>query len=197
MAGKDAAGTGENARGQQETTQDVGTGNAKNAELRSPGLVRFNIPENPVLKQEMQVRAKMAQGTRKRLSRRFTRGKLKDGEIVKVEKMLVRLDITTGSEQPNDDYDEKDSQRVETRITEKWREFMVVCRESHEDDAVLCLQMYKTRVSMKASISKFGTNSPRSFPPQTRARPRNVSNIKSCWTLRSSKSTSTAVWTKL
>ncbi|THY58343.1 hypothetical protein D6C99_02237 [Aureobasidium pullulans] len=154
MAGKDAAGAGENARGQQETTQDVGTGNANNAELRSPGLVRFNIPENPVLKQEMQVRAKMAQGTRKRLSRRFTRGKLKDGEIVKVEKMLVRLDITTGSEQPNDDYDEKDSQRVETRITEKWREFMVVCRESHEDDAVLCLQMYKTRVIPATNESK-------------------------------------------
>lgn len=152
VAGKDNAGTAENSKIQQEQisdpvddTKDLGT---SRTEPRSPGLVRFNIPDTPVLKQEMQVRAKMAQGLRKsRLPRRFTRGKLKDGEIVKVEKMLVRLDITTGSEQPNEDYDEKDSQRVETRTTEKWREFMVVCRESHEENAVLCLQMYKTRVS--------------------------------------------------
>jgi phage-related tail fiber protein len=111
------------------------------------GHVKFHTPENPVLKKEFQMRAKMAQGIRKsRLPRRFTRGKLKDGEIVKVEKMLVRLDITTGSEQPREDYDEKDSQRVETRTTEQWREFMVVCRESHQENAVLCLQMYQTRV---------------------------------------------------
>ncbi|KAI5196675.1 hypothetical protein E4T39_07692 [Aureobasidium subglaciale] len=140
MSAKDTAGTALDPAPQQEAALSA------DPELRSPGLVRFNIPDNPVLKQEMQVRAKMAQGTKSRLTRRFTRGKLKDGEIVKVEKMLVRLDITTGSEQPNEDYDEKDSQRVETRTTEKWREFMVVCRESHEDDAVLCLQMYKTRV---------------------------------------------------
>ncbi|THX47762.1 hypothetical protein D6D06_09459 [Aureobasidium pullulans] len=160
IAGKDAASTGENARGQQETTQDVGTGNANNAELRSPGLVRFNIPENPVLKQEMQVRAKMAQGTRKRLSRRFTRGKLKDGEIVKVEKMLVRLDITTGSEQPNDDYDEKDSQRVETRITEKWREFMVVIPATNESKTKkrfkhqILLDPTKLKVNLYSSLDK-------------------------------------------
>lgn len=112
------------------------------------GLVRFNVPDAQPLKQEMQMRAKFAQHARKRMPRRFTRGKLKDGEIVKVEKMLVRMDICSGSEQPSDEYDEKDSLRVETRLTEKWREFMVVCRESHEDDAVLCLQMYKTRVSI-------------------------------------------------
>lgn len=145
---QDAIGTPHHSEPQKTPKQTTEQGIPDSNELRSPGLVRFNIPENPMLKQEIQVRAKMAQGTRKsRLSRAFTRGKLKDGEIVKVEKMLVRLDITTGSEQPNEDYDEKDSQRVETRITEKWREFMVVCRESHEDGAVLCLQMYKTRVS--------------------------------------------------
>ncbi|GAB7354664.1 hypothetical protein MBLNU459_g5091t1 [Dothideomycetes sp. NU459] len=110
------------------------------------GLVRFNIPDPQPLKQELQVRAKLAQHARKRIPRRFTRGKLRDGEIVKVEKMLVRLDVCSGSEQPSEEYDEKDSLRVETRTVEKWREFMVVCRESHEDDALLCLQMYKTRV---------------------------------------------------
>ncbi|KAG9675115.1 hypothetical protein KCU99_g3283, partial [Aureobasidium melanogenum] len=155
VSGKDTAGTFESPKSQQETPQNAEQGDANNTDARSPGLVRFNIPENPVLKQEMQVRAKMTQGIRKsKISRAFTRGKLKDGEIVKVEKMLVRLDITTGSEQPHEDYDEKDSQRVETRTTEKWREFMVVCRESHEDGAALCLQMYKTRVIPATNQSK-------------------------------------------
>ncbi|KAH0277878.1 hypothetical protein KCU91_g2863, partial [Aureobasidium melanogenum] len=155
VSGKDTAGTFENPKLQQEIPQHAEQGDVNHIEPRSPGLVRFNMPENPVLKQEMQVRAKMTQGVRKsKISRAFTRGKLKDGEIVKVEKMLVRLDITTGSEQPHEDYDEKDSQRVETRITEKWREFMVVCRESHEDDAALCLQMYKTRVIPATNQSK-------------------------------------------
>ncbi|KEQ74693.1 hypothetical protein M436DRAFT_43195 [Aureobasidium namibiae CBS 147.97] len=152
---EDALGAALNLEPQRDPPQAAGQENRNSHEIRSPGLVKFNIPENPMLKQEVQVRAKMAQGMRtSRLSRAFTRGKLKDGEIVKVEKMLVRLDITTGSEQPNDDYDEKDSQRVETRITEKWREFMVVCRESHEDGAVLCLQMYKTRVIPATNQSK-------------------------------------------
>jgi len=116
---------------------------------RPAGLVRFAEPEIQPMKKELQIRARLAQQASKRLPRRFTRGKLRDGEIIKVEKMLVRIDVTSGSEQPGPEYDEKDSQRVETRTTEKWREFMVVCRESHEEDAVLCLQMYKTRVSLK------------------------------------------------
>jgi len=113
---------------------------------RPAGIVRFAETQVQPLKTELQMRAKLVRHAQNRISRRFTRGRLKDGEIVKMEKMLVRLDVTSGSEQPSDEYDEKDSQRVDTRTIEKWREFMVVCRESHEDDAVLCLQMYKTRV---------------------------------------------------
>lgn len=199
VSGKDTAGTFENSNLQQKTPQNAEQGDVSNTESRSPGLVRFNIPETPVLKQEMQVRAKLTQGIRKsKLSRAFTRGKLKDGEIVKVEKMLVRLDMTTGSEQPHEDYDEKDSQRVETRITEKWREFMVVCRESHEDDAVLCLQMYKTRVSIKVLIRTTEVDFIfRSSQRRIRAKPRSASDIKSCLIPRLSRSTCTVVLTRL
>ena len=123
------------------------------AKPRSSGLVKFAEPQMQPLKREIQLRARLAQHASKRLSRKLTRGKLQDGEIVKMEKMLVRIDVTSGSEQPSDEYDEKDSQRVETRTVEKWREFMVVCRESHEDDAVLCLQMYKTRVSLDTFVN--------------------------------------------
>lgn len=189
VTGNDAVDAAHSSDSQRDSLPNAEQGNSDSHEHRSPGLVRFNIPENPMLKQEVQVRAKMAQGTRKsRLSRAFTRGKLKDGEIVKVEKMLVRLDITTGSEQPNEDYDEKDSQRVETRITEKWREFMVVCRESHEDGAVLCLQMYKTRVSREVLTSNTDTDFvSRSFQQRIRARPRSASSTKYYWTLQSSR----------
>lgn len=199
VSGKDTAGTFENPKLQQETPQHAEQGDVNHTEPRSPGLVRFNIPENPVLKQEMQVRAKMTQGVRKsKISRAFTRGKLKDGEIVKVEKMLVRLDITTGSEQPHEDYDEKDSQRVETRITEKWREFMVVCRESHEDDAALCLQMYKTRVSVKTLLNTSKADFVlRSFQRPIKAKPRSASDTKSCSIPRLSRSTCTVVLTRL
>jgi hypothetical protein len=199
VSGNDTAGTAQNSKQQQSSQEDTEQGNTNNSELRSPGVVRFKIPENPMLKQEMQVRAKLAQGMRKsRLSRAFTRGKLKDGEIVKLEKMLVRFDITTGSEQPNEDYDEKDSQRVETRITEKWREFLVVCRESHEDDAALCLQMYKTRVSRESPTSDTDIDfTSRLFQPPTRARPRSATSIRYYWILQSSKSTYTVVSTKL
>jgi len=187
VVGEDALDAALNTEPQQDSPQTTGQENHNSHELRSPGLVRFNIPENPMLKQEVQVRAKMAQGARKsRLSRAFTRGKLKDGEIVKVEKMLVRLDITTGSEQPNEDYDEKDSQRVETRITDKWREFMVVCRESHEDGAVLCLQMYKTRVSRPVMTSDTDIDfAYRSFQQRIRARPRSASSMRYYWILQS------------
>ncbi|KAK4999729.1 hypothetical protein LTR66_001273 [Elasticomyces elasticus] len=112
----------------------------------SGGLVRFNVPESQSQKTELQMRARLVQAGRKRLPRAFARSKLKEGEIVKMEKMLVRVDVTTGNKQPSDEYDENESQKIETRTLEKWREFMAVCREKTEDDATFTLQMYKTRV---------------------------------------------------
>lgn len=69
------------------------------------------------------------------------RSKLKPGELMKMEKMLVRIDTTQQS--IVEDFDEKVSQGVETRTLDKWREFMVVCRK-HAQGAVL--QLYQTRV---------------------------------------------------
>lgn len=148
---------------------------------RSSGLVRFAEPDVQPMKRELQMRAKLAQHAHKRIPRRFTRGKLRDGEIVKMEKMLVRVDVTSGSEQPSEDYDEKDSQRVETRTTQKWSEFMVVCRESHEEDAVLCLQMYKTRVSFNVALFKTAVSNVmcRLFLLLTKQRPESTLNTKS------------------
>ncbi|KAF7196856.1 hypothetical protein HII31_01774 [Pseudocercospora fuligena] len=73
----------------------------------------------------------------------FRSSKTKDGEMMKVDKMLIRADITQQSPR---DYDEKLSQGLETKAIDKWREFMVVCRKHAEDDAEAVLQFYQTRV---------------------------------------------------
>lgn len=81
----------------------------------------------------------------------FRGSKVKDGEMLKVDKMLVRIDITQQS--LRDDYDEKLSQGVETRTMDKWREFMIVCRKHSEGDSTAVLQFYQTRV---ISVSEDG-----------------------------------------
>lgn len=77
------------------------------------------------------------------------RCKVKDGEMMKVDRMLVRMAITQQTLGP--DYDERVSQSVETRSLDKWREFMVVCRryvpkDEEDQGAKAILQLYKTRV---------------------------------------------------
>ena len=75
---------------------------------------------------------------------RFHRNLLREGAVIKTEKMLVRVDTTMQDVPP--DFDENDSQKMETQLLEKWREYMVVVRQSHEDGSDFRLQMYKTRV---------------------------------------------------
>lgn len=72
----------------------------------------------------------------------FRSSKAKPGELLKMDKMLVRIDFTQQS--IGVDFDEKLSQGVETKSLDKWREFMVVCREREGGGGVL--QFYQTRV---------------------------------------------------
>jgi hypothetical protein len=83
--------------------------------------------------------------TVQRASTKLRRKKIKDGLIVKMERMLVRVD-EAGREVP-DDFDENGSQKIDSRVKDKWREYMVVCRHSETDEADFVLQIYKTRVS--------------------------------------------------
>ena len=104
------------------------------------GSVRFAVPDNPATIQ----RLSRLQASRRRSWRQIRRTKSHPGEILKVEKMLVRVDSTV-QELPSD-YNENDSLKTESRIVDKWKEFIVVCRESAEDNADFSIQMYKTRV---------------------------------------------------
>ncbi|KAE8351350.1 Pleckstrin homology domain-containing protein [Aspergillus coremiiformis] len=72
------------------------------------------------------------------------RRQVKAGEIIKAERMLVRIEETT-HELP-EDYGENDSWGMETRVADNWREFLVVFRATSDEDAPFTLQMYKTRV---------------------------------------------------
>lgn len=89
---------------------------------------------------------KRADRARNRVERTIGRRKtLRKGTIVKMEKMLVRVDTTV--QQVPDDYDENNSMKMSTKIMEKWQEFIVVARQSSEDDEDdFRLQFYKTRV---------------------------------------------------
>ena len=111
-------------------------------------LVKFDIPEDSK-RASIHFRAKQAQMTVQRASTKLRRKKIKDGLIVKMERMLVRVD-EAGREVP-DDFDENGSQKIDSRVKDKWREYMVVCRHSESEDADFVLQIYKTRVSSDAA----------------------------------------------
>ncbi|KAF2222797.1 Pleckstrin homology domain-containing protein [Elsinoe ampelina] len=145
--------------------------------------VQFDLPDARSRRAELQVRARFAQAGLKSRGRVVTKGRFKSGEIIKMEKMLLRVDLAAGSEQPEADFTEKDSQRIDTRVLEKWREFMVVCREcstpmksktkpadSTDDDQVVddapefILQFYQTRVIPASNDSKVKKRSKHEIP---------------------------------
>ncbi|KAF2842611.1 hypothetical protein M501DRAFT_1005394 [Patellaria atrata CBS 101060] len=112
--------------------------------LKPSGLVRFDVPKDTI-RSNIQDRARSTQMKLLHASRNARRSSAKDGQIVKMEKMLIRVD--TSKAQLPDEYDENESQKIDSMTLEKWREFMVVCREiTHDEDAEFELQMYKTRV---------------------------------------------------
>ncbi|KAF2635463.1 meiotically up-regulated gene 56 protein [Massarina eburnea CBS 473.64] len=113
----------------------------KKSNLRN--LVKFDIPEDSK-RASMHLRAKQAQMTVQRASSKLKRRKIKDGLVVKMERMLVRVDAAAVS--VPDDFDENAGQKIDSRVKDKWREYMVVCRHSSTEDAEFVLQMYKTRV---------------------------------------------------
>ena len=111
---------------------------------KSRGGVRFDAPED-ARQADLQVKARMTQMGLRRRTRSMRRSKAKHGQIIKMEKMLVRVDVT--AEKLPEEYDENESQRTISRTVAKWREFMVVCREHVDEDAEFILQIYSTRVS--------------------------------------------------
>jgi hypothetical protein len=113
----------------------------KKSHLRN--LVTFDIPEDSK-RAKVHLKAKQAQMSISRAPTKLRRHKLRDGLVVKMERMLVRVDAA--GEVP-DDFDENVNQRVTSRVKDKWREYMIVCRHSQTANADFVLQLYRTRVS--------------------------------------------------
>lgn len=106
-------------------------------------LVKFDLPEDSK-RASLHLKAKAAQMTIQRASTKLRRQKVPDGLVVKMERMLVRVD-SAGKEVPAE-FDENSNQKIDSRVKDKWREYMIVCRQSISEDADFVLQMYKTRV---------------------------------------------------
>ena len=115
----------------------------KSVEPVSTGLVRFHIPDK-LRTGEGAAKAKLAKFDPKKALRQARKSKLQPGEIVKIGKFLVRVDSTM-QDLPAD-YDENSSQKSDSRVIEKWREYIVVCRRSIDEEADIFIQMYKSRV---------------------------------------------------
>ncbi|EXJ53707.1 uncharacterized protein A1O5_13063 [Cladophialophora psammophila CBS 110553] len=106
--------------------------------------VRFKVSEG-VQRGQQKVVNKAIRVQDRVVNRRLRRNTLREGTVVKMERMLVRVDTTL--QQVPEDFDENESIKIETRILEKWREFMVVARKSKKQDVDdYRLQIYKTRV---------------------------------------------------
>ncbi|KAI9887992.1 MAG: hypothetical protein M1823_000249 [Watsoniomyces obsoletus] len=109
----------------------------------TPALVRFNLP-GELAEDEHRAKMRLAQLSRRRSLRRARRGRKHDGEIAKVEKMLVKIEATM--QDLPEEYDENESLSVDTKTVQKWQEFVVVCREMAGPEADFVLQLYRSRV---------------------------------------------------
>jgi hypothetical protein len=127
-----------------ESGPDDSGSNITRSKSHLRNLVHFDTPADSK-RAELHLKAKAAQMTIHRASTKVRRRKIKDGIVVKMERMLIRVDATAND--VPDDYDENGNQKIESRTIEKWREYMVVCRQNISEDADFVLQMYKTRVS--------------------------------------------------
>jgi len=106
--------------------------------------VRFKVAE-AVAERQRRV-GKRAKSAKSRVGKKIARRQtLREGTIVKMEKMLTRIDTTL--QQVPDDYDENANLGLSTLQLQKWQEFMVVARRSQtSDEDDFRLQFYKTRV---------------------------------------------------
>lgn len=107
------------------------------------GLVRFNIP-NDDIQQERHIRIRLAQARKRGTFTRLRKSKVKDGQVVKVQNMLIRVEFTAHDVPA--DFTENESEKIESRVIDNWKEFLVVCRESAHEETPFLLEMYRTRV---------------------------------------------------
>jgi hypothetical protein len=127
------------------TTNGHTATNDPNSTHRRHSRVQFKLPETADGRRaELQARARVAQANLRQASKKVLRRHITDGAVIKMERMLLRIDTTP--EKLTDEFDENEAQKSTTRTVEKWREYLVVCRESTDPEVGFRLQMYTSRV---------------------------------------------------
>lgn len=136
-----------------------------NKERVAAGLVRFNTAVD-IRERDREMQMKLADLSRSRTFRHIGRYhhhcRKREGEIVKMENMLVRVEVST-TPVPGE-YDENESMKVVTQLREKWREFVVVCRQTGEKGTPLALQLYKKRVIPAIDKPRVSSHGVREIP---------------------------------
>jgi hypothetical protein len=133
----------------------VADGDSQKQLKRISAGVKFKVSEaiEAVEGRQQRIGRRVNSARDKFMDKNFRRDTLQEGAIIKMEKMLVRVDFT--QMQLENTYDENDSLKTESRSLEKWREFMVVVRKSNnKDHEDFRLQMYKSRVVPKVDDAK-------------------------------------------
>lgn len=76
------------------------------------------------------------------ISSPFLRG-LKRGKIILMEKMLVMVKCAVNKKDPVISFSQEES--IDTRISERWKEYIVVARSTGKGDSSILLQFYRRR----------------------------------------------------
>lgn len=146
----------------REETEQVGE-EAENSQSRRTGFlshvtsgrIRKNISQD-MGERRRRIDKSISRSQQVRSAKKQQQQASRCGEIVRAEKMLVRVETT--SQSVPDDYNENASLKLDTRTTEKWKEYLVVCRQGCDEQTPFLLQMYKTRVIPQVQISQMKRN---------------------------------------
>lgn len=114
-------------------------------------LARFNVEDN-VHDRQQRIRSRVER-TQDRISAARARwSKAQEGELVRAQKMLVRVEESR--ESLPSDYSENASMKIPTREIAKWRQYVVACRKGPEANTPYVLKLYNTRVVEDADRSR-------------------------------------------
>ncbi|KAJ6257044.1 hypothetical protein Dda_7928 [Drechslerella dactyloides] len=128
----------------------------------STGLVRFQTNDD-VLSRDQELTRRLAYVSRRRsIPKGRSLRRSREGEIVKMATMLVRVETTLAD--LTQDFDENEMTHIETRTLEKWREFVVVCRQTGDNEAPLTLKIHKSRTIPAIERKRIAKHSTREIP---------------------------------
>ncbi|KAK6346878.1 hypothetical protein TWF696_006983 [Orbilia brochopaga] len=128
----------------------------------STGLVRFQTNDD-VLSRDQELTRRLAYVSRRRsIPKGRSLRRSREGEIVKMATMLVRVETSLAD--LSHDFDENEMAHIETRTLEKWREFVVVCRQTGDNDAPLTLKIHKSRTIPAIERKRIAKHSTREIP---------------------------------